>query len=186
MSLSTLTAVSPIDGRYSSKTASLSQFFSEYALIYYRLMVEIRWLESLAANPDIPEVKTLNDQDKAFLQNILNQFDEEQAWLVKDFERQTNHDVKAVEYYLQTKLDKQDNLRTLKPFIHFACTSEDINNIAYALMTKDAISQRIQPYLAEIIAGITLLGKKHAEDAMLARTHGQPASPTTMGKDLAR
>lgn len=184
MSLSTLTAVSPIDGRYSSKTASLSQFFSEYALIYYRLMVEIRWLESLAANPDIPEVKPLNDQDKAFLQNILNQFDEEQAWLVKDFERQTNHDVKAVEYYLQTKLDKQDNLQALKPFIHFACTSEDINNIAYALMTKDAISQRIQPYLAEIIAGITLLGKKHAEDAMLARTHGQPASPTTMGKEL--
>lgn len=184
MSLSTLTAVSPIDGRYFSKTTSLNQYFSEYALIYYRLMVEIRWLESLAANPDIHEVKSLNDQDKADLQNILNQFDEAQAWVVKDFERQTNHDVKAVEYYLQTQLDKHISLRTLKPFIHFACTSEDINNIAYALMTKDAIAQRIQPYLAEIIAGITLLGKKHADEAMLARTHGQPASPTTMGKEF--
>lgn len=184
MNLSTLTAVSPIDGRYFNKTSSLSPFFSEYALIYYRLMVEIRWLESLAANPDISEVHSLNEEEKAHLQAILNQFNETEAWLVKDFERQTNHDVKAVEYYLQTQLDKHSSLKSLKPFIHFACTSEDINNIAYALMTKDAIAQRIQPYLAEIIAGITLLGKKHADDAMLARTHGQPASPTTMGKEL--
>jgi len=184
MNLSVLTAVSPIDGRYYKKTNSLSKYFSEYALIYYRLMVEIRWLESLAANPSIPEVKPMGDTDKQFLQQILNQFNENEAQLVKDFERETNHDVKAVEYYLQVKLSDNSSLSYLRPYIHFACTSEDINNVAYALMVKGAISQIIQPCIAEIIAGITLLGKKHADDAMLARTHGQPASPTTMGKEI--
>jgi adenylosuccinate lyase len=184
MNLSTLTAVSPIDGRYYTKTSALSKYFSEYALIYYRLMVEIRWLESLAQNPNIPEVHALKDTEKQFLQQILNQFNENEALIVKNFEHQTNHDVKAVEYYLQTKLSDNPSLSYLKPYIHFACTSEDINNIAYAFMVKEAVAQVIQPCIAEIIAGITLLGKKYADDAMLARTHGQPASPTTMGKEL--
>lgn len=184
MSLSTLTAISPIDGRYYTKTCSLGNYFSEYALIYYRLLVEIRWLESLAQNPHIVEVPALTADEKKYLQTILNEFNETQAQIVKDFERQTNHDVKAVEYYLQTKLTDLPSLAKLKPYIHFACTSEDINNIAYALMLKDGISHVIQPCIAEIIAGITLLGKKYSDDAMLARTHGQPASPTTMGKEF--
>jgi adenylosuccinate lyase len=184
MHLSTLTAVSPIDGRYHSKTKSLSNYFSEYALIYYRLMVEIRWLESLCDNPSIVEISPLNPDETRYLQAILDNFDETEALIVKDFESKTNHDVKAVEYYLQTKLDGYPSLKYLKPYIHFACTSEDINNIAYALMIKQGIAQVIQPCIAEIIAGITTLGKKYADDAMLARTHGQPASPTTLGKEL--
>lgn len=184
MHLSTLTAVSPIDGRYHSKTKNLSNYFSEYALIYYRLMVEVRWLESLCNNPNIPEISALSTDETQYLQTILDNFDEKEALIVKDFETKTNHDVKAVEYYLQTKLESYPSLKYLKPYIHFACTSEDINNIAYALMIKQGIAQVMQPCIAEIIAGITTLGKKYADDAMLARTHGQPASPTTLGKEL--
>ena len=184
MTLSTLTAVSPIDGRYFKKTEALSRYFSEYALIYYRLMVEIRWLESLAANPEIGEVLPLTKADRGALVTILDRFNEQEALVVKDYERQTNHDVKAVEYYLRDQLQASDRLKALIPFIHFACTSEDINNVAYALMMKEAIAQVIQPTLAEIIGGITLLGKQHGDAAMLSRTHGQAATPTTLGKEL--
>ncbi len=184
MTLSTLTAVSPIDGRYYKKTDPLSPFFSEYALIYYRLLVEIRWLESLAANEIITEAPPLDASSSRFLDNILKQFDEHEAMKVKAYEKQTNHDVKAVEYYLREKLEHSAPLSTLSSFIHFACTSEDINNLAYALMLKEAIAQVIQPTLAEIIGGITLLGKQHGDIAMLSRTHGQPATPTTIGKEL--
>lgn len=184
MTLSSLNAVSPIDGRYQKKTSSLSPFFSEFALIYYRLMVEIRWLESLAANPDIVELPPLNQQCKNYLAQVLAQFDEQEAEKVKVFERKTNHDVKAIEYYLKEKLDAVDELQNYAGFIHFACTSEDINNLAYALMMKEAIAQIIQPTQAEIIGGIMLLGKQHGDAAMLARTHGQPATPTTLGKEL--
>lgn len=184
MTLSALNAVSPVDGRYLKKTEALSPYFSEYALIYYRLMVEVRWLESLANNELITEAPALNPEDKAYLAKILEDFDEKEALTVKAYEKQTNHDVKAVEYYLKEKLASSKTLQAISGFIHFACTSEDINNVAYALMIKEAIAQVVQPSIAEIIGSITLLGKQHAEVAMLSRTHGQPATPTTMGKEL--
>ena len=184
MTLSNLNAVSPIDGRYFKKTNSLSAYFSEFALIYYRLTIEIRYLESLAANDKIPEVPPLSAQEKNFLNTILDEFDELEAKKVKAFEKQTNHDVKAVEYYLREKLEGHANFKNLTSFIHFALTSEDINNLAYALMMKEAITNIIQPTLAEISGGITMLGKQHGGSAMLARTHGQPATPTTLGKEL--
>ncbi|MFC3907829.1 adenylosuccinate lyase [Legionella dresdenensis] len=184
MTLTPLNAISPIDGRYYKKTNSLSPYFSEFALTYYRLMVEIRWLESLAANKDIKEIPAFDAESKKYLAEILAQFNEEEAQKVKGFEKQTNHDVKAIEYYLKDKLENHATLGKYSGFIHFACTSEDINNLAYALMMKEAIAQVIQPALAEICGGITLLGKQHGDAAMLARTHGQPATPTTIGKEL--
>ncbi|MCA0402753.1 MAG: adenylosuccinate lyase [Proteobacteria bacterium] len=184
MTLSSLNAVSPIDGRYLKKTAALSPYFSEFALTYYRLMVEIRWLESLASNKDITELAPFTEQDKAYLKEILAKFDESQAKKVKAYEKKTNHDVKAIEYYLRDKLEEKPHLKAYTGFIHFACTSEDINNLAYALMIKEAIAQVIQPTLAEIIGGIMMLGKQHGDIAMLGRTHGQPATPTTVGKEL--
>lgn len=184
MPLSALNAICPIDGRYSKKTVALSAFFSEYALIYYRLMVEIRWLESLAANKSIVEVPALEPATHTFLNNILKQFDEHEAKKIKAYEKQTNHDVKAIEYYLREKLEKFTAAKDLIPYIHFACTSEDINNVAYALMIKEAINNVIQPTLAEIVGGITLLGKQYGDIPMLSRTHGQPATPTTIGKEL--
>lgn len=183
MTLSALNAISPIDGRYLNKTNTLSPYFSEFALIYYRLMVEIRWLDALGENKDITEVAEFDNQAKAYLAEILVNFDEIEAEKVKTYEKQTNHDVKAVEYYLKDKLELV-GLNKYVGFIHFACTSEDINNLAYALMVKEAIAQVIQPTLAEIIGSITMLGKKHGEVAMLSRTHGQPATPTTLGKEL--
>lgn len=184
MTLTALNAISPIDGRYINKTRSLSPYFSEFALTYYRLMVEIHWLESLAANETISEVPSLDAPAKKFLADLISNFDESEAEKIKEFERQTNHDVKAIEYYLKDKFLGNETLKSIVGFIHFACTSEDINNLAYALMVKQAIAQVIQPTLAEIMGGITLLGKQHGDVAMLARTHGQPATPTTMGKEL--
>lgn len=184
MTLSALNAISPIDGRYINKTRALSPYFSELALTYYRLVVEIRWLESLAANRTITEIPELNKESKEFLAQIITDFDETEAEKIKDIEKQTNHDVKAIEYYLQEKFMGNEQLKSIIGFIHFACTSEDINNLAYALMVKQAIAQVIQPTLAEIMGGITLLGKQHGDAAMLSRTHGQPATPTTMGKEL--
>jgi adenylosuccinate lyase len=184
MTLSPLTAISPIDGRYINKTRALSPYFSEFALTYYRLMVEIVWIESLAANHLIPEVPALNEKSKQYLTALIDNFNEKEAAHIKELEKQTNHDVKAIEYYLKEKFQKNAQLKSVIEFIHFACTSEDINNLAYALMVKQAIAQIIQPALAEIMGGITLLGKQHCDVAMLSRTHGQPATPTTMGKEL--
>lgn len=184
MTLTALNAISPIDGRYINKTRALSPYFSEFALIFYRLIVEIRWLESLAANPAIAEIPSLDKESQEYLEKLITNFDEEEAEKIKEFERQTNHDVKAIEYYLKDKFQKIKPLKAIIPFIHFACTSEDINNVAYALMIKKAIAQVIQPALAEIMGGITLLGKQHCDVSMLSRTHGQPATPTTMGKEL--
>ncbi len=184
MGLTSLNAISPIDGRYHSKTLGLNRFFSEYALIYYRLKVEIQWLKSLGNNSSIIEIPQLSTQASAYLGEILSSFDDAEAHKVKALEKQTNHDVKAIEYYLKEKLQESQELSQYADFIHFACTSEDINNLAYALMMKEAILQVIQPTLAEIIGGITMLGKQHGDAAMLARTHGQPATPTTLGKEL--
>jgi adenylosuccinate lyase len=182
--LSALNSISPVDGRYLKKTRSLSPFFSEYGLIYYRLLIEIRWLESLADNPRISEVPPFTHASKQYLNQLLENFDEAEAKAVKAYEKKTNHDVKAVEYYLRDKLEQFEPLRPIISFIHFACTSEDINNLAYAFMVKEALAQIIQPTLAEITGGITLLGKQHGEVPMLGRTHGQPATPTTIGKEL--
>ncbi|MCC5793083.1 MAG: adenylosuccinate lyase [Legionellaceae bacterium] len=184
MTLTSLNAISPIDGRYSSKTNILSRFFSESALIYYRLMVEIRWLESIAANVAIKEIPPFRPDEKRFLQAILDQFDESHALAVKNHEKITNHDVKAVEYFLRDQLQKHPRLAQVSGFVHFALTSEDANNIAYALMIKEALAQVVLPTLAEISGGITLLAKQYGNAPMLARTHGQPATPTTMGKEL--
>lgn len=184
MTLSELTAISPIDGRYFKKTQVLCPYFSEFSLIYYRLMVEIRWFESLAAHPLILEVSALTSASKLFLNNLLTHFDENEALKIKTYEAETNHDVKAVEYYLKEKMEQFDELKNETSFIHFGCTSEDINNLAYALMMKEALAQVIQPTLAEISGGITWLGKQHGNAAMLGRTHGQPATPTTIGKEL--
>lgn len=184
MKLTALNAINPIDGRYLNKTQSLSAYFSESALIYYRLLVEIRWFQTLAVNKDIKEVPALSESSNHFLQRILDDFNEQQSAAVKKHESVTNHDVKAIEYYLGDKFETHDALSDLKGFIHFALTSEDINNIAYAMMIKNAISNVILPELAEIAGGITLLGKQYADSAMLSRTHGQPATPTTMGKEL--
>lgn len=184
MTLSALNAISPVDGRYLKKARALSPFFSEFGLIYYRLLIEVRWLESLAENPKIKEVPPLNDASRKFLNQLLADFNEHEAGTVKAYEKQTNHDVKAVEYYLRDKLLAFEPLSGITSFIHFACTSEDINNLAYAFMVKEALAQVVQPTLAEIAGGMTLLGKQHGEAAMLARTHGQPATPTTLGKEI--
>ena len=184
MAGSQLKAISPIDGRYFQKTQVLGEFFSEFALIYYRLLVEIRWIESLAANPDIPEIQPLDQATKDYLQTLLTQFNEEEALKVKAFEAQTNHDVKAVEYYLQEKFAEFQGLASLISYIHFGCTSEDINNVAYALMVKEALSQVIQPTLVKTTKGIEALALQHADAAMLSHTHGQAATPTTLGKEL--
>lgn len=184
MKLSALNAISPIDGRYMQKTKSLSPYFSEFALIYFRLMVEIKWLESLGENDNIKEVKKLSKKSKDFLANLLKHFNEEEALTVKKYEKKVNHDVKAIEYYLREKFEQVKELKDIISFIHFACTSEDINNLAYALMTKQAISNVILPSLAQITGSITILGKKHGDIPMLSRTHGQPATPTTIGKEL--
>lgn len=184
MTITPLNSISPIDGRYHKKTQALSAYFSEYALIYYRLLVEIQWLKSLAANESIQEFPPLSNTAIHFLDHILKHFDEKEADSVKALERTTNHDVKAIEYYLKEKLNGCAELAANSHFIHFACTSEDINNVAYALMMKEALAGIIQPSLAEIAGGIAILGKQHGDAAMLARTHGQPATPTTVGKEL--
>ena len=184
MTLSAFHTLSPIDGRYFSKTQALRPFFSEYGLTYYRLRIEIYWLKSLAANPEIPDISPLSDFAHSFLDNILTQFNELDVKTIKAYEKQTNHDVKAVEYYLKEKIVTCPELSAIDSFIHFACTSEDINNLAYALMIKEALTQVIQPTLTETVNSMTLLGKKYASIPMLGRTHGQPATPTTLGKEL--
>ena len=184
MMLSSLQAISPIDGRYLAKTRALSPYFSEFGLSYYRLMIEIRWLQSLATHDKIHEVMPISLEANQFLAHVLSQFDEKEAELIKEHENKTNHDIKAVEYYLQEKLAFSPELSAVSSFIHFACTSEDINNLAYALILKDALANVIQPNLTEIMTSITSLGKQHGQAAMLSRTHGQPATPTTLGKEL--
>ncbi len=185
MPLSSLTAVSPIDGRYYEKTSVLSAFFSEFGLIYHRIIVEIRWLESLAEHPKLAEIPRLSSKAKQILDDILKNFCEADAILIKKIEARTNHDVKAVEYFLKQKFQAHPELNALSEFIHFACTSEDINNLAYALMLQSARTQIIVPLIHDIISNITEQAVKYADLAMLSRTHGQPASPTTLGKELS-
>ncbi|MDN5871694.1 MAG: adenylosuccinate lyase [Nitrococcus sp.] len=185
MDLTRLTAISPIDGRYGEKAAALAALVSEYALLRERLTVEVRWLQALAAEPAIAEVPVLSAQAERFLEALLNEFDLAAAGRIKQFEATINHDVKAVEYFLKERLAECTELAPIREFVHFACTSEDINNLAYARMLQAARGQVLRPSLDELITRLRGLAHAHAGDAMLARTHGQPASPTTLGKELA-
>jgi len=184
MEFSSLTAISPIDGRYVNKTTALRPIFSEFGLIRYRLLVEIRWLQLLASHPDIQEVPVLSAHAKMFLNDIYKNFSLNDAQQVKNIERTTNHDVKAIEYFLKEKISHNAELNVIKEFIHFACTSEDINNLAYGLMLQEARKTVLLPQMDAILAALTQLARLHAEVPMLSRTHGQPASPTTLGKEI--
>ncbi len=185
MDLSQLTAISPIDGRYGSKTDSLRPIFSEYGLIRHRIIVEIRWLQALAAHDGIVEVANLGTHANRVLNDIIENFSEQDAQRVKNIERTTNHDVKAVEYFLKEKITGNAELEAVSEFIHFACTSEDINNLAYALMLREARSQSLLPLLDDVIKAISGLAHQYADQPMLSRTHGQTATPTTVGKEMA-
>jgi adenylosuccinate lyase len=180
-----LTALSPLDGRYGSKTAPLRDFFSEYALIRYRVIVEIEWLKALASEPAIAEVPAFSTAAVALLDGIADTFSVADAERVKAIEATTNHDVKAVEYFLKEKTKDNTEIAAVSEFIHFACTSEDINNLSHALMLKGARDGVLLPALEKVIARLTDLAHELAELPMLSRTHGQPASPTTVGKELA-
>ena len=183
--LSSLTAVSPIDGRYSSKTESLRNVFSEYGLIRYRVIVEVRWLQYLAKDPAITEVAPFSTAANSILDQLVNDFTLEQALRIKEIERTTNHDVKAVEYLIKETIADNAELSAVSEFVHFACTSEDINNLSHALMLKEGRDNIVLPALQEIHQNLATMGRDYANAAMLARTHGQTASPTTVGKEMA-
>lgn len=185
MNLSTLTAISPIDGRYASKTEALRTIFSEYGLIRARVEVEVRWLQALAANPGIPEVPAFSASANQVLDSVITEFGEQDALAIKKIESTTNHDVKAVEYFLKQKIQSQPELASVLEFVHFACTSEDINNLSHGLMLKQGLEQVLLPELRKIINAIKQLALDNASVPMLARTHGQTASPTTVGKEMA-
>lgn len=184
MKLSALTALSPLDGRYHLKLSALRPLCSEFALIKLRVMIEIRWLQLLCQEHSLAEIPTLSDAAKQFLENINNNFSLPDAEAIKHIEAVTNHDVKAVEYFLKQQLEKHCELKQVSEFIHFACTSEDINNLAYGLMLQQVRTDIILPEANKIIAAITSLALEHADQAMLSRTHGQVASPTTLGKEM--
>lgn len=183
--LNSLTAISPADGRYASRVASLRQHFSEYGLIRARTIVEIRWFQALAAHPDIPELPALSSDANAFLESILEGFGIRDAERVKEIERTTNHDVKAVEYYLKERFKENDELHQYSEFLHFAATSEDINNLSYALMLQGGRDDAIVQTMQQLIDTLRNFAHEWADLPMLSRTHGQPASPTTLGKEFA-
>ncbi|ALS98617.1 adenylosuccinate lyase [Lacimicrobium alkaliphilum] len=185
MELSSLTAVSPVDGRYGSKTLELRSIFSEFGLIKFRVQVEVRWLQKLAGIEGIHEVPAFSAEANTLLDKIVEDFSEADAQRIKDIERTTNHDVKAVEYFLKEKVAGSTELNNVTEFIHFACTSEDINNLSHALMLKTARDEVILPYFDKLIGELGRMAKEYKSIAMMARTHGQPASPTTMGKEMA-
>jgi adenylosuccinate lyase len=185
MNLTALSAISPIDGRYGDKSAELRTIFSEFGLLKYRVIVEVRWLQQLASASAILEVPTFSQAANNFLDNIANNFDIDDAQRIKDIERTTNHDVKAVEYFLKEKVANQPELHAVNEFIHFACTSEDINNLSHALMLSEARNKVILPYCDKLISELKRLAIELKSVAMMARTHGQPATPTTMGKEMA-
>ena len=184
MTFDNLTSISPIDGRYSDKTSPLKPIFSEFGLIKYRLLVEVRWLEAMSNNPNISEVPTFSPKSNAALLAIANNFSLDDAKSIKEIERTTNHDVKAVEYFLKEKVSLIPELQKVSEFIHFACTSEDINNLSHALMLENGRLVLLKE-MRGTLGLITKLAKDNAEVVMLSRTHGQTASPTTLGKEMA-
>ena len=185
MDLSALTAVSPVDGRYGGKTVGLRGIFSEFGLIKRRVLVEVRWLQSLADHPGIPEVPGLSDAARARLDHIAESFGLADADRIKAIESTTNHDVKAVEYFIKERFADDPELAGIGEFVHFACTSEDINNLAHALMLRDGVRTVLLATARQMVSLLRELAHRHADAAMLSRTHGQSASPTTMGKELA-
>lgn len=185
MSLSALTAVTSVDGRYHGKTHDLSPYFSEYGLIKNRLLVELSWLIKLSECAEIKELPEFSTTQKNQLLSLHDAFTPDQAQRIKDIEAITNHDVKAVEYYIKEQMEKIDGLTAYQEFVHFACTSEDINNLAYGLILKQARSAILVPQISGLIAQLRTMSHDFAGAAMMAKTHGQPATPTTMGKELA-
>ncbi|GAB4452968.1 MAG: adenylosuccinate lyase [Armatimonadaceae bacterium] len=179
-----LSAISALDGRYSRQVAPLSPFFSEAALIRYRVLVEVEWLKCLAGEPALPEIRPLTTEETTLLRTIAADFSEADAALVKEIERTTNHDVKAVEYFLKQRLEGT-SLSDVREWVHFACTSEDINNLAHALMLQNGVAQVFLPAAEKLVSGVAEMASRTAAVPMLSRTHGQPASPTTVGKELA-
>lgn len=182
--MNALTALSPLDGRYASKCDALRPFLSEFGLIHARVTVEVRWLQALSNRPEIVEVAPFSNETNAALDAIVSNFSEEDANRIKEIERTTNHDVKAVEYFLKEKIAGIAELQNAGEFIHFACTSEDINNLSHALMLKNGREVLVSS-MKQILNAISALATTHAEQPMLSRTHGQTASPTTLGKEMA-
>ncbi|CAI9108340.1 OLC1v1007910C2 [Oldenlandia corymbosa var. corymbosa] len=185
LELSSLTALCPLDGRYWEKVKGLVPFLSEYGLIRYRVLVEVKWLLKLSQIPEIPEVPKFSKAAETFLENLFHEFSLNDAKEVKKIEKVTNHDVKAVEYFLKKKCQAHPEIAKVLEFFHFACTSEDINNLAHALMLKEALDRSILPAMDEVISKISKMALDNASIPMLSRTHGQPASPTTLGKEMA-
>ncbi len=185
MTVSPLTAISPLDGRYAGKLDALRPIFSESGLIRARVTVEVRWLQHLAASGAIADMPALSDGAHAFLDDIVAAFSEADAARVKEIERTTNHDVKAVEYFLKERVAGHDELAAVAEFLHFACTSEDINNLSYGLMLRQARDEVLLPVIDALIEAVRDGAHAYADAPMLSRTHGQPASPTTMGKEWA-
>ena len=185
MSTHALTALSPLDGRYASKAESLRPIFSEYGLMHRRVQVEIEWVLALGAEPAIAELPAFAPTQIATLKAIAADFSVDDGARIKAIEATTNHDVKAVEYFIKERIGADAALAQAKEFVHFACTSEDINNLSYALMLRDARTQVLLPAFDKIIATLRTLAHTHAALPMLSRTHGQTASPTTVGKELA-
>lgn len=184
MELSALTAISPVDGRYQNKTDVLRPIFSEYGLFRFRVLVEIEWLKKLSKNPNIKEIESFSASSISLLDNIKNNFSIDDAKQIKKIEKITNHDMKAVEYFIREKIQSDPKLKNVSQFIHFACTSEDINNLSYALMLKDARENILLPKLQKLIIILQEMSDSYASTPMLSRTHGQTASPTTLGKEM--
>jgi adenylosuccinate lyase len=185
MQLNSLTAISPLDGRYLEKVQELQPIFSEFGLMRFRLLVEVKWLIALSQHPQIPEVNNLDPSDKDFLLMLYENFSFDDAKRIKEIEATTNHDVKAIEYFIKEKITENPTLEKISEFIHFACTSEDINNLSYALMLKEAKEQTLLPLMDDIILWLRKFAHDTATLPMLSRTHGQSASPTTVGKEFA-
>jgi adenylosuccinate lyase len=185
LDLSTLTAVSPVDGRYAARAADLRPIFSEFGLIRHRVEVEVRWFQALSRHPGITEVPAFSDAANALLDSIVSDFGVADAERIKEIERTTNHDVKAVEYFLKERIAGNAELAAVSEFLHFACTSEDINNLSHGLMVRAGRDQILLPLMDELIAAIRDLAHRYADLPMLSRTHGQPATPTTLGKEMA-
>src|SRR5688572_7203608 len=185
MNLTALTALSPLDGRYADKCDALRNLFSEYGLIRFRTMVEVRWLQDLAGHPGIEELPAFDNKTNAFLDAMLNAFSLADAERIKAIEKTTNHDVKAVEYFLKEKFATHASLKAASEFIHFGCTSEDINNLAYGLMLARARTDCLAPAIGQILDALKKMAHQYADIAMLSRTHGQAATPTTVGKEIA-
>ena len=180
-----LMAISPLDGRYKSKCADLSPYFSEFALMRYRVLVEVKWLQKLSEHDQIDDLRVISDRGLQYLDDLIENFSRSDARRIKEIEATTNHDVKAVEYFIKEKFEDNAELNDQLEFVHFACTSEDINNLAYALMLRDGREKVVLDQMREIESTLAQLAKKFASQPLLCRTHGQPASPSTVGKEFA-